>query len=130
MGSSALPIGDAAVEIAWGFGHEGATRQILNAYFRVMVSMNPPVRRYALACRPNRLSDAIGGAPTQKDKTTWFRANRSSVERVASNKFDMGAFISQRCGVQMRGQVCVGAVRVGCPTSGGRSVLRSRWQWQ
>jgi hypothetical protein len=38
------------------------------------------------------LSDAIGGAPTQKDKTTWFRANRSSVERVASNKFDMGAF--------------------------------------
>ena len=42
------------------------------------------------------LSDAIGGAPTQKDKTAWFRANplffRSSVERVASNKFDMGAF--------------------------------------
>ena len=28
------------------------------------------------------LSDAIGGAPTQKDKTAWFRANRSSVERV------------------------------------------------
>ena len=24
------------------------------------------------------LSDAIGGAPTQKDKTAWFRANRSS----------------------------------------------------
>ena len=38
------------------------------------------------------LSDAIGGAPTQKDKTAWFRANRSSLERVASNKFDMGAF--------------------------------------
>jgi hypothetical protein len=38
------------------------------------------------------LSDAIGGAPTQKDKTAWFRANRSSVERVASSKFDMGAF--------------------------------------
>ena len=38
------------------------------------------------------LSDAIGGAPTQKDKTAWFRANRSSVEQVASNKFDMGAF--------------------------------------
>jgi hypothetical protein len=38
------------------------------------------------------LSDAVGGAPTQKDKTAWFRANRSSVERVASNKFDMGAF--------------------------------------
>jgi len=36
MGSSALPIGDAAVEIAWGFGHEGATRQILNAYFRAI----------------------------------------------------------------------------------------------
>jgi hypothetical protein len=38
------------------------------------------------------LSDAIGGAPNQNDKTVWFRANRSSVERVASNKFDMGAF--------------------------------------
>ena len=24
------------------------------------------------------VSDAIGGAPTQKDKTAWFRANRSS----------------------------------------------------
>ena len=29
------------------------------------------------------LSDAIGGVPTQKDKTAWFRANRSSVEQVA-----------------------------------------------
>ena len=29
------------------------------------------------------LSDVIGGAPTQKDKTAWFRANRSSLERVA-----------------------------------------------
>jgi hypothetical protein len=38
------------------------------------------------------LSDAIGGAPTQKDKVAWFQANRSAVERVASNKFDMGAF--------------------------------------
>ncbi len=38
------------------------------------------------------LTDAIGGNPTQKDKTAWFRANRSSVERVASDKFDMGAF--------------------------------------
>jgi hypothetical protein len=38
------------------------------------------------------LSAAIGGAPTRKQKTEWFRANRSSVERVASNKFDMGAF--------------------------------------
>jgi hypothetical protein len=38
------------------------------------------------------LSDAVGGAPTRKDKTAWFRVNRSSVERVASNKFAMGAF--------------------------------------
>jgi Protein of unknown function (DUF1488) len=38
------------------------------------------------------LSDAIGGAPTQKDKVAWFRANRTAVERAASNKFDMGAF--------------------------------------
>jgi hypothetical protein len=38
------------------------------------------------------LRDAIGHAPTQKDKTAWFRANRTAVERVASNKFDMGAF--------------------------------------
>ncbi len=38
------------------------------------------------------ISDAIGGAPTQKDKTARFCANRSSVERAASNKFDMGAF--------------------------------------
>ena len=38
------------------------------------------------------LSNAIGGAPTRTQKTDWFRANRSSVERVASNKFDMGAF--------------------------------------
>ena len=30
--------------------------------------------------------------PNAKDKTAWFRVNRSSVERVASNKFDMGAF--------------------------------------
>ena len=37
------------------------------------------------------LRDAIGRAPTQKDKTAWFRANRTAVERVASNKFDMGA---------------------------------------
>src|SRR3984893_18614726 len=43
------------------------------------------------------LSDAIGGAPMQKDKTAWFRANRSSLERVASNKFDMGAFEKDGC---------------------------------
>jgi hypothetical protein len=29
---------------------------------------------------------------SQKDKVAWFRANRTAVERVASNKFDMGAF--------------------------------------
>ena len=38
------------------------------------------------------LRDAIGGALRQKDKTAWFRANRTAVERVASNKFDMGTF--------------------------------------
>ncbi len=38
------------------------------------------------------LTDAIGGNPTRKQKTEWFRANRSSVERVASDKFDLGAF--------------------------------------
>jgi hypothetical protein len=38
------------------------------------------------------LSAAIGGVPTRTQKSDWFRANRSSVERVASNKFDMGAF--------------------------------------
>ncbi len=38
------------------------------------------------------LSAAIGGAPTRIQKTMWFRANRVSVERVASDKFDMGAF--------------------------------------
>jgi Protein of unknown function (DUF1488) len=38
------------------------------------------------------LTDAIGGNPTQRQKTDWFRANRSTVERLASDKFDMGAF--------------------------------------
>ena len=38
------------------------------------------------------LTAAIGGAPTRIQKTMWFRANRSSLERVASDKFDMGAF--------------------------------------
>ena len=38
------------------------------------------------------LTDAISGDPTQKQKTEWFRAKRSSVERAASDRFDMGAF--------------------------------------
>ena len=38
------------------------------------------------------LTDAIGGDPTRKQKTEWFRAKRCSVERAASDRFDMGAF--------------------------------------
>ena len=38
------------------------------------------------------LTDAIGGDPTRKQKTEWFHAKRSSVERAASDRFDMGAF--------------------------------------
>jgi hypothetical protein len=38
------------------------------------------------------LTDAIGGDPTRKQKTEWFRAKRSSVELAASDRFDMGAF--------------------------------------
>jgi hypothetical protein len=38
------------------------------------------------------LTDAMGGDPTRKQKAEWFRAKRSSVERAASDRFDMGAF--------------------------------------
>ena len=36
------------------------------------------------------LSAALGGAPTRKQKTEWFRANRSSVERVRLQQIRYG----------------------------------------
>jgi hypothetical protein len=57
------------------------------------------------------LSDAIGGAPTQKDKTAWFRANRSSVERVAGQNSTCKAvlaLLSDLAWRRLSGLVCNG----------------------
>jgi hypothetical protein len=37
------------------------------------------------------LTDAMGGNPTQAERSEWFVAHRSDIEEVASSKFDQGA---------------------------------------
>ena len=38
------------------------------------------------------LTDAMGGNPTQAERSEWFIAHRSDIEEAASSKFDQGAF--------------------------------------
>ena len=43
-----------------------------------------PGHRWRCLITDRVLATPLGCTPTEKDKTAWFRANRSSVERVVS----------------------------------------------
>src|SRR5580700_6799214 len=57
------------------------------------------------------LSDAIGGAPTEKDKTAWFRANQSQILHSSATKASAAPprAVARFCGS------CLKKVRMFCP---------------